>query len=646
MNFERKEQAPGNIRTFKSFILLLVFIFLSTQDLRAQKTVRLNDREINIEELNSQIRTMMGDLDIPGFSLTLIDEGQIVFNEVYGLRKQTGKKKVNRRTVFESCSLSKTLLVLAVHQLVDQGKLDLDKPLHEYREHPRITYDPRYKEITGRMVLSHSSGLENWASDNNGDTLEIMHDPGTAYRYSGEGYNYLADVMETILGQTHEEYMDAMVIKPLKLKNTYLKFEERKRKLFAKTKPSNYASGHNVLNWVYKKWQNETPVPSSAVNQTSVDYAKVALAIFDEKHLSKERIQDIITPVVRHEPDDPNAHGGPGFTILYADGDTLVSQWGSNGGYKAEFIYSTVSKSGFVFFSNHDRGWAVASQLNKLTTQFNEGLFDQYSDFEEYYPSVVTDLLTKVKAEGEENMIAYLTDLHNKGGITARQLNEFSREMDWSGYDLTDKVLKLNQKLNPDSPDAFALMGERYYDEYNYPEALKLLNKAEELGFDKWSLQDLIIFCQKEQEKREFNCANPTRLTAKGQTTLQAEDYCSMQGLGSHNTTDEGGSIAIDGDDAGAWLEYKIQVDEPGTYAVQLRMASPEGEGKLTLQIDDAPVITVTDLQSTEDWFDYAINNTIIELPAGIHVLKLKIEESGWNLNWLAFEAVSAKGSH
>lgn len=646
MNYEKKERQPAAAGLVNSLILICLLVLLYPQKVLAQETFKLNGRDINIDQLNSQIITMLADLDIPGFSVAVLDEGKIVFNEVYGLRKQTLKKKVNKRTVFEGCSLSKTLLVFAVHQLVDKGELDLDRPLYQYRKNPQLSYDSRYKSITARMVLSHSSGLENWRSHNNQDTLEIMHDPGKAYLYSGEGYNYLADVMETITGQSHEEYMDELVIKQLKLKNTYLKFEQKRFNPFVKMTPANYASGHNVFNRVYRKWQNRSPIPASAVNLTTEDYAKLVLAFFDDKHLSQERVKDILTPTVRQNPEDPSSHGGPGFSVLYAGADSLISQWGANGGYKAEFIYSVVSNSGFVFFSNHDRGWAVASYLNQLTTQFDKSLFEDYGAFGEYYPSVVTDLLKTYKQEGGENLISHLTDLHKNNGITARQLNEFSREISSRDYDLSREILELNQRLNPDSPDAYGLLGEMYFDDNDYPQALKLLVKADKLGFDKWSLEEMIAQCREDAQKRVFTCANPVLLTAGKQTIIEAEDYCIMQGFGTRNTHDEGGGLLMGGTEPGKWLEYKIKVERAGTYAVKLRMASPRGEGKLTLHVNNGPGVTVMNFQNTTSWDLYAINEAAIKLPEGVHSLKLQVQEGGWNINWLGFEAISASGSH
>ncbi|NKR79981.1 serine hydrolase [Rhodococcus hoagii] len=71
---------------------------------------------------------------------------------------------VTSETVFEAASLTKVVASYVVLQLVDEGLLDLDTPLSEYFDYSRIAGDPAAQRITGRMVLTHTSGLPNWAT--------------------------------------------------------------------------------------------------------------------------------------------------------------------------------------------------------------------------------------------------------------------------------------------------------------------------------------------------------------------------------------------------------------------------------------------------------------------------------------------------
>ena len=110
-----------------------------------------------------------------------------------------------------------------VMKYVEEGRLDLDKPLYEYLPYPDIAYDDRYKKITARMVLSHRSGFPNWRENEKDKKLKIKFEPGTDYEYSGEGYQYLALVLKHI-EKTDWNGLKASfqkkVVEPLNMKQT------------------------------------------------------------------------------------------------------------------------------------------------------------------------------------------------------------------------------------------------------------------------------------------------------------------------------------------------------------------------------------------------------------------------------------------
>jgi CubicO group peptidase (beta-lactamase class C family) len=141
---------------------------------------------------------------MPGLAMAVIDHGQVVWTGAFG-------NVTDPETIFEAASLSKPVFAYLVLRLVDRGELDLDRPLAELLEYPRAAGDPRYRRITGRMVLSHGSGFPNWG----GERLTLAFDPGTAYGYSGEGFVYLQKVVEHITGRSLEQLARAEVFEPL-----------------------------------------------------------------------------------------------------------------------------------------------------------------------------------------------------------------------------------------------------------------------------------------------------------------------------------------------------------------------------------------------------------------------------------------------
>src|SRR5438552_1023492 len=185
-----------------------LFVFLTCSFTRtwAQKEFMLNGRLIKAGQLNKQIGSIVENAGIPGLSFAVIADDKVVFYHTYGYKEYErtkdgtlkGKGRVNKKTLFEACSMSKTFMTFAALRLAEKGILNLDTPLYRYLPNPRLEHDERYMKITGRMVLSHSSGIENWQNYNNPDKLEILSDPGTRFNYSGEGYVYLSQVCEKL----------------------------------------------------------------------------------------------------------------------------------------------------------------------------------------------------------------------------------------------------------------------------------------------------------------------------------------------------------------------------------------------------------------------------------------------------------------
>ena len=445
---------------------------------QAQSSFTANGRKINIKSLNQEVEKMLSEVGVPGLSFAVIDNNKVVFSKNYGYKLLEDSSKVDEETIFEAASLSKSFLLLAAYKMVDEGKLELDKPLYEYAEHERLEHDPRYKKITARMVLSHSSGIENWQSNHNPDTLEILADPGTAYVYSGEGYNYLAGIMAQLLDQSIEEYMKSMVYEPLGLKRTYSVYKDEGKS------PANHAYGHNEFGEAWDKWKNENPVPSSGINTRAGDYAQLIAALFNGKHLSKDRVNDMKQAIVRIGDEDSKLFYGPGFEILYTNNDTLIFQGGSNPGWKGQLCYSITNKRGIVIMTNGDRGKLMTNKLCELTAGIDISMYFEGDVFTQY-PSVATELFNVYRTKGGEAMVTRMEKIvkEKQTGIGEPALNELAYMFRAHDPEIAKRVASENIKLFPEEPNAYWILGKLYYGAEEYQLALDHLKKAKALQF-------------------------------------------------------------------------------------------------------------------------------------------------------------------
>jgi hypothetical protein len=121
---------------------------------------------------------------------------------------------------------------------------------------------------------------------------------------------------------------------------------------------------------------------------------------------------------------------------------------------------------------------------------------------------------------------------------------------------------------------------------------------------------------------------------------IEVEEYYRQKGVFADLTSDADGLLDVGYTDAGDWLKYKISVSESGEYQIITRYAGT-ATGRFDVYIDDVKKATVN-TTNTGGWQTWASVVTSISLPAGEHILKLAVVNSGFNLNWLKFEKGAA----
>ena len=184
-----------------------------------------------------ELETLMREKKIPGLSMAIIENSEIVLHSELGVKNSQTKDLIDKDTLFEAASLSKPVFAYGVLKLVEKGQLNLDKPLVEYLAHSDIKNDERVNCITARMVLTHTSGFPNWRPKN--ESLKIHFQPGERFSYSGEGFLYLQKVIEQISGLSLEDYIKKNVFTPLEMNHSTFVWVNDNRK----------AEGHNPGNF-------------------------------------------------------------------------------------------------------------------------------------------------------------------------------------------------------------------------------------------------------------------------------------------------------------------------------------------------------------------------------------------------------------
>jgi CubicO group peptidase (beta-lactamase class C family) len=203
-------------------VITLLFCFSLVAGGRDATIKRLDGSAIAPAEIDQTIAHLVSAAEVTGAGIAIFNNGNIVYEKAYGLRDTESKLPLTVDSVMSAASFTKVAFAYMVMQLVDEGVLDLDKPVYqylpkplpEYAEYSDLANDSRYKQITARMLLSHTAGFPNWRAFEDDHKLKIHFTPGSRFAYSGEGIVLLQVVVEAITKKPLEELMQQRVFRP------------------------------------------------------------------------------------------------------------------------------------------------------------------------------------------------------------------------------------------------------------------------------------------------------------------------------------------------------------------------------------------------------------------------------------------------
>lgn len=183
-----------------------------------------------VDSGRAAIAEVMARHAIPGMSVAVLVDGQMVWSEGFGFADLENRVPATPLTRFRIGSVSKPVTAAALGKLVESGRLDLDAPVQRYVP----SFPAKRWPITSRQVAGHLAGIRHYRGSENQSTrryatvdegLEIfqgdslLHEPGTRYLYSSYGWNLLSAVVEGASGRDFLSYMRDEVFQPLALRS-------------------------------------------------------------------------------------------------------------------------------------------------------------------------------------------------------------------------------------------------------------------------------------------------------------------------------------------------------------------------------------------------------------------------------------------
>ncbi len=340
---------------YSALFCILLLLFSLSQPVLAQPDPGFNPKVID-DYLEQQVAAN----HLPGLAVAVVAGDQVVFSKGYG-ELSTGRP-VTGQTQFYIGSLTKTLTALAVMQLVEQGKIDLDAPVQRYL--PWFTLaDPQLAaEITIRHLLNQTSGLAevsdpgisdfNYAPSTSEQVrgmadARLMAAPGVKYQYYNGNYQILGLVIEQVSGKPYDTYMRDHIFTPFAMSHTV-------------TNPQSapdLAQGHGIaFGLPFPRSQAFRPagLPSGYLISTAEDLAHVMIVELNQgRYGSEQMIQPETLALTQTPPAETGSTYGMGW-VAFTDAQfgRVLYHDGALENYNAQMILLPDRHSGLVALTN------------------------------------------------------------------------------------------------------------------------------------------------------------------------------------------------------------------------------------------------------------------------------------------------------
>ncbi|UJR16742.1 hypothetical protein I4U23_003642 [Adineta vaga] len=309
--------------------------------------------------IDEYIRTEMKKQKIPGLSIAIIKNNQMIFGQGYGYSNIEHQVPVKLETMFQSGSIGKQFTALAIMILVERGELDLDTRIKEYMD----DIPKSWKNVTVRHLLTHTAGTTDYPSgfstqediDEDGmwkliKKVSLDFKPGEQHSYSNLGYITLGILIHRITGDFYGDFLKKNIFEPLGM-NTARIISESDIVL-------NRASGYELVDNKVKNQEWVSPGVNSfadgALYVSVYDMIKYETGLNSNVILKKQNSFDQMWSAVKLNDDTTYPYGFGWCLEETVSGMRVVSHGGTWQGFQSYIIRVLNVKVTIVVFANID----------------------------------------------------------------------------------------------------------------------------------------------------------------------------------------------------------------------------------------------------------------------------------------------------
>jgi CubicO group peptidase (beta-lactamase class C family) len=358
------------LNVYRLFLALMACLIclMSSTSLAAQLPATNPD----FAAIDTYVAARMEDLRIPGAAIGIVHGDQIVYLKGFGISDPSGQP-VTPQTSFRLASVSKTMTALAIMQLVEAGKVELDAPVQRYLPWFRVAVKTRSaadvsSTITVRHLLYHTSGIPQSAGyDNffNGDLSDaalernvrqlaevaLNRPVGTTYQYANFNYDVLGLIVQTASRQTYEAYMQEHIFTPLAMHRSFTSQVE--------AQAQGMATG-------YRQWfgfpiptslpDDRASRPSSFLISSAEDLTHLLIAELNGGRYGNGTVLSLQGIAEMQRPMTPiggsEMRSGMGMDVGEVNDIYIAGKTGGTGNYNARIVLAPLDGWGVVVLAN------------------------------------------------------------------------------------------------------------------------------------------------------------------------------------------------------------------------------------------------------------------------------------------------------
>jgi CubicO group peptidase (beta-lactamase class C family) len=354
-------------------VLALVVLGM-TQALAAGNSSSRTDGP-NFDAIDAYVQKQMQEMRMPGAALGIVKGDEIVHLEGFGDADDSGRE-VTPQTPFKIGSTSKSFTALAIMQLVEDGKVELDAPVQRYIPWFRVADPDASARITVRHLLNQTSGLPPTADtlvikeDGSADaleeavrslrTVELDRPVGESFEYANFNYSTLGLIVQMVSGESYEQYVEQHILTHLGMNNSYMFVPEAER--------HGLATGHQF--WFGRPFPggglayNRGITPAGLIASDAEDMSRYLIAQLNGGRYEGARVLSADGIAELHQG-SADVGGGTSYAMGWVDsemdGVPIVWHNGDPGDFHATMILVPKSKLGVVVLMNGSNDLQVGS---------------------------------------------------------------------------------------------------------------------------------------------------------------------------------------------------------------------------------------------------------------------------------------------